>query len=87
MDEPPASMQERLVRLELTSTYERERTDYLIAGLSHRLLVLETTRQAAPSGSTLKYTIAILLPLGVLLATGDLKAAVRALRLALGSPT
>lgn len=87
MDEPAASTTERLVRLELSSVYERERTDYLIAAISHRLLVLETRGHITPSGGTLKYAIAILLPLGVLMATGDLATAVRALRLALGSPT
>jgi hypothetical protein len=87
MDEPPATITERLVRLELITSYERERTDYLIAGLSHRLQALETRGGTIPSGGALKYALAILLPLAVLLATGDLATAARALRLAFGSPT
>jgi hypothetical protein len=88
MDESPASITERLARIEITAHFERERTDYLIGDISRRLLALEMRGTTPPAGGgTLKYAIAILLPLAVLLATGDLATAARALRLALGSPT
>jgi hypothetical protein len=77
MDEP-TDMIERLVRLESWASYERERTDYHLADLSRRLLVLETA-SSIPLGSAIKLALAIMLPLAVLLATGDLKAFFRLL--------
>lgn len=74
-------LERRIISLEQAAKYERERTDYHLAGLHHRLQVLETSPLRAISlRSLLKVLLAISLPLLVLLATGDLRAAIRAIR-------
>jgi len=75
---------QRLGALEVTVRYERERTDYHLAGLHSRIQRLEEnpiTRATMGMGGWFKILLALFLPLLVLLATGDLRQAVNTLRL------
>ena len=83
------SSTERLVRLEESVKYERERTDYLVQHISRRLDQIERSI-AMPSdreypeltaAGWLKILAAICLPLLVLLVTGDLKHAAESVRI------
>ena len=84
MDQSTDLMQ-RLARLETWARYERERTDYLIAGISQRVGTLERhplmTVTASGAG---KILIAIALPVLVWLVTGDLRQTLTALLTAVG---
>lgn len=76
-------LERRIIHLEATARSERERTDYHLASLHRRMELLEA-RPVMGAGALVKLILAICLPLLVLLATGDLGAAIRAARLAGG---
>lgn len=72
-------LERRLLTLEIESRHERELRDFQIDALSRRLLVLETNPITA--SSLAKLAVALLLPIGVWLLTGDLRKALAALRM------
>lgn len=85
-------MGERLARLETALQYERERSDRQHSWLQTRIELLEAHRHtmiafpAPNTGAWLKLTIALLLPISVLLATGSVEKALHAASVTRGLP-
>ena len=75
---------ERLVGLEQAIKYGNELSAYRLEQLERRMLALETRPDAITrvmgAGGWVKIILALLIPLFVLLATGDIGAALRAAR-------
>jgi hypothetical protein len=79
------NLERRLIALEHQQHHDRELTDWRLDEHSRRLQALERNPlQRLSYGSTIKLLIALLLPLAVLFATGDLRKAAMAIRLAAG---
>lgn len=72
----------QLREMALTSQFDRERVEWKLADLSRRVAAFESktvpsasTDQSAISGIMFKIALAIAIPVGVFLLTGDLKQA------------
>jgi hypothetical protein len=72
-------LERRVIVLEQQVRHERELSDWRYAALSRQLLEAQASPlRQIPSATTVKVFVAILLPLTVLLATGDLRKALAA---------
>jgi hypothetical protein len=77
-------LERRIIHLEHIQSTDRQILQLHLASFHQRLSALEAREPTSPvtNSGSIKLWLAFLLPLLVLLMTGDLKAALRALRLA-----
>lgn len=72
-------LERRVLTLELQAQNDRDLTEWRYSDLSRRLQALEENQVTA--GSIIRIMLAICLPVGVWLLTGDLRKALAALRM------